>query len=72
MCYFQDNKFGVRIKIHNLILFGILKLGIFSFFFIEKAMIWKLFGLLKGLPHEADQFILENVRYMTILKWFKV
>ncbi len=37
-------------------------------FFIEKAMIWRLFGFLKGLPHEADKFVLENMRHMTFLK----
>ena len=30
-------------------------------------MIGTVFGLLKGLPHEADQFSMENIRYMTIL-----
>ena len=31
------------------------------------------FELLEGLPHEADQFRMENVEYMTILnRCFKV
>ncbi len=29
-------------------------------FFIEKAMIGSVFELLKGLPHEADQFSMEK------------
>jgi hypothetical protein len=33
-------------------------------------MIGTVFELLKGLPHEADQFIIENVRCMTILNDF--
>ena len=33
-------------------------------------MIGILFELLKGLPHEADQFSMENVRRMTILNLF--
>jgi hypothetical protein len=30
-------------------------------------MIGRLFGLLKGLPHEADQFDMENVTSVTNL-----
>ena len=33
-------------------------------------MIGTVFDLLKGLPHEADQVSMENVRYMTILNCF--
>ena len=33
-------------------------------------MIGTVFELLKGLPHEADQFCMENVRCMTILHRF--
>jgi hypothetical protein len=33
-------------------------------------MIGTVFELLKGLPHEADQFSIENVRCMTILNDF--
>ena len=35
--------------------------------FIEKAMVGTVFELLKGLPREADQFRMENIKYMTIL-----
>ena len=33
-------------------------------------MIGTVFELLKGLPHEADQFSIENVRRMTTLNGF--
>ncbi len=66
MVRFEDKRFWVRIKSLNFsIIFDFETVNFCDYFFIEKAMIWRLFGLLKGLPHEADKFVLENMRHMT-------